>query len=187
MRSALGMALLADRVDPSVVSLDAAGTTAVRLANSVRLGQILPLDGSRPVEHLLVGDAIAALVRASDVVGLEHDHPDLRFVIPEEGGLLITDVAVMPINGGNPTGARSYLDYVRDPEHAAERFRVVPAVWPAGQIDEVLRVEAPMVLLDPRRNPPADVRARLRSFRPLDDDEERAFSALFDRVIHAAD
>jgi hypothetical protein len=43
------------------------------------------------------------------------------------------------------------------------------------------------VLADPRRNPPPDVRTRLRSFRTLDDRDEAAFAALFDSVIHAAD
>jgi spermidine/putrescine transport system substrate-binding protein len=195
MRAALGMALLADHVDPSTVSLAAAGATAARLANSVRVGQVLrfdPAGGSHPLQHLLAGDADAAVVRASDVVGLEHDHPEIVFVVPDEGGLLLKDVAVVPANANNPSGAQAYLDYARDAVHAAERFRVVPAMWPlesSGQIEEVLAVDAPMVLADPRRNPPPDVRARLHRFRFLDEahGEEREFAALFNSVIHAAD
>ena len=72
------------------------------------------------------------------------------------------------------------------PEHAAERVRELPALWPAGPIDEVIRTTAPDVFADPRRNPPPDQRARLRRFRFLDDGEDRAFTDLFESVIHAA-
>ena len=119
MRSTLGIALLADRVDPSLVSVEAATATAGRLINSVRVKQILPLDGSRPIDHLVAGEVAAAVVRASDTVGLEGDHPDLRFVVAEEGGLLFTDVAVVPVHGANPSGAAAYLDYVSAPVNAA--------------------------------------------------------------------
>lgn len=185
-RLALGTALLADRVDPSTITLEALAATAGRLANSVRLGQVLPFDGRSPIEAVRRGDAAAAVVRASDTVGLEQEHPGLRFVVPEEGGLLLTDVALVPLSPPNPSGAARYLDFVDDPQQAASRFRVVPMMWDPGRLDEVLEREAPDVVRDARRNPPADVRARLRTFRSLDDEGESALAAQFDRVVHAA-
>lgn len=197
MRLTLGMALLADGIDPSDPT-DQAGpfvaqidVTAGHLVNSVRLGQILALDGSLPLDHLLRGDVDAAVVRASDVVGLERDHPDLRFVIPDEGGLLLTDVAVVSIDAGNPSAANAYLDYVAAPEHAAERYRSLPVLWPPGPDDDIMRRDAVQqdggaVVADPRRNPPADVRARLRPFRLLGEADAQAVQQSFDRVVHAA-
>ena len=183
MRSALGMALLADHTDPATVTLAQATATAGRLANSVKLGQIAFVRDA--IGQLTAGDAAAAVVRASDTVGLERDHPGIRFVVPDEGGLLLTDLAVLPVNAANPDGARRYVEFVNQPDRAAERFRVVPALWPSGPLDAQLRAIAPDVFNDPRRNPAPDVRARLHSFRLLSDDEDRAFAALFDGVIHA--
>ena len=185
MRIALGTALLADRVNPETVTVDQAAATAVRLANSVKLGQIKAFDGSRPLDRLIAGDVDAAVVRASDTVGLEQEHPDIRFVVPAEGGLLLTDMAVMPVDGPNPSGALAYLGYVDDPAHAVERFRALPVLWPEGPLDDRLRTLAPTVVADSRRNPPADMRARLRSFRILSEPDERAFTALFESVVHA--
>ncbi len=101
--------------------------------NSVRLGQILPFaepGGAVPLDRLLQGDVDAAISRASDVVGLEHEHPDLRFVVPDEGGLLLTDIARVSFDTANPVGANAYLDYVDTPEHAADRYRSLPVMWP---------------------------------------------------------
>ena len=186
MRVALGTALLTDRVDPSRVTIVQATETAGRLANSITLGQIKPFDGSRPIDRLVAGDVDAAIVRASDTVGLERDHPDIRFVVPEEGGLLLTDMAVVLVSGPNATAAQQYLDFVEDPQHAVDRFRVLPVMWPVGPIEERLRSLAPEVLADARRNPPVDVRARLRPFRLLTQTDDDAFTLLFQSVVHAS-
>src|SRR4051794_1583048 len=185
MRLALGTALLADRVNPQTVTVAQASETATRLANSISLHQIKPFDSSRPIDRLVAGDVDAAIVRASDTVGLEREHNDIRFVVPEEGGLLLSDMAVVPVNGPNPDAARRYLAYVDDPEHAVDRFRVLPVLWPQGPLDERLRTVAPDAVADPRRNPPPEVRARLRSFRFLTEADDDAFTAVFERVVHA--
>jgi spermidine/putrescine transport system substrate-binding protein len=185
MRVSLGIALLADRVDPSTATLDQATATAARLANSVALGQVRLFDHARPIDELVNGTVTAAVVAASDTIGLERDHPDIRFVVPEEGGLLLTDVAAVPLGAPDPDAARSYIDYATRAEVAAERFRAVPVLWPAGPVDDRLRRNAREIYADARRNPPPDVRARLRPFRFLDESEDQAFTALFDGVVHA--
>ena len=191
MRLTLGMALLADHFDPSTVTVEQAGATAARLTNSVKLGQVLSFAPGRPIDRLVAGEAAAVVAPASDTVGLEQDHPDIRFVVPGEGGLLLTDVAVIPVNGPNPDDARQYLRYTDAPDHAAERFRVLPVMWPRGgsgdgaesQVESRLRTLAPDVVADARRNPPADVRRRLRTFRFLDDHEQETFKDLFAGVL----
>ena len=58
-------------------------------------------------------------------------------------------------------------------------------MWPDGPLDERLRTLAPDVSVDPRRNPPPDVRARLRPFRLLTETDDDAFTKLFESVVHA--
>ena len=185
MRVALGTALLTDAVDPSRVTMAQATATATRLANSITLGQIKPFDGSRPLDRLLAGDVDAAIVRASDTVGLEHDHPDIRFVVPDEGGLLLADMAVTLVSGPNFTAALQYLNYIEDPRHAVDRYRALPVMWPTGPLDDRLRTAAPDAFADVRRNPPPDVRARLRPFRLLTQADDDVYTSLFQSVIHA--
>jgi spermidine/putrescine transport system substrate-binding protein len=178
--------LLADGVDPASATASDIATSAGHLANSVKLGQVLPFDGTPPVRRLAAGDAAAAVVRASDVVGLDHANPTLRFVLPDEGGLLLTDVAVIPRRADNRDGAVRYLDYVCDPDHAAARFRSVPALWPIDGVEARLRRDAPDVAADPRRNPSLDARARLHRFVELSDDGEAELADAFAGVVRAA-
>ncbi|HEV3227319.1 MAG TPA: ABC transporter substrate-binding protein [Acidimicrobiales bacterium] len=175
MRMALGLALLTDGVDPATVTVEEARVTAGHLANSVRLGQV-SLDAV-PRDRLVAGTATAGVVRASDVVGT-----DLTFVVPEEGGMLFTDVALIPTAAAHLDGADAYLQYVSEPVHAAGRFRQLPAMWSDQRIGDVLRDDAPAVLADPRRNPPAATRARLHRFRLLEETDETAFRALMSSV-----
>jgi spermidine/putrescine transport system substrate-binding protein len=182
-RSTLGMALLADGVDPSVATAADIRASSERLANSRRIGQVLPFDGVRPIHKLVRGDAAAIVTRASDTVGLESAHPDIRFVVPEEGGLLLTDVGAIPSSASNPAGAASYLEYTNDPNHAVTRFRSVPAMWTVDGVTARMQRNAPDVVSDPRRNPSADVRARLKPFRILDDGEDAQLRDAFAGVV----
>src|SRR3954451_281791 len=121
LRASLGVALLTDGVDPATVTVADASGSAERLANSVRLGQVRPIDRTAPIDRLVAGDVAAAVVRASDTIGLEGSHPDIRFVVPEEGGLLVTDVAAALAAATDARGAAAYLTFVSDPAHAAAR------------------------------------------------------------------
>ena len=125
------MALFADGVDPASASMDEMMATAARLQNSARLGQMVPIGGGGPIDKLLAGDVAAAVARASDTVGLESSHPDVRFVVPDEGGLLLTDVVATTSSAANPTGASSYIRYASDPDHAAH-----PVPIGAGHVDD---------------------------------------------------
>jgi len=178
-RTVLGMALLADRVDPSVVTLDELAATAALLANSVRIGQVAVVPRAKAAAQLRTGEVAAAVVRASDVVGFLGERRALRFVVPDEGGLLHTDVLVVTSDAANPSGAGSYLEYVTEPANAAPRFQALPVLWDAEAITEQLRRSAPSVVDDPLRNPPADVRARLRPFRILDREGDQRLAELF--------
>ncbi len=184
-RATLGMALFADGVDPAVASMDELTATAARLQNSARLGQIVPIDGGGPIDKLLAGHVAAAVARASDTVGLESSHPDVRFVVPDEGGLLLTDVVATTSSAANPAGASSYIRYASDPDHAATRFRSVPAMWTIDGVTERLATAAPAILSDARRDPPADVRARLRPFRILDEEDDARLRDAFAEVVAA--
>jgi spermidine/putrescine transport system substrate-binding protein len=182
-RHALGIALLADDVDPSTATMDEIAATATHLANSVQLGQLLPVDGAHPIDKLIAGDASAIVTSASDTVGIEVLHPGVQFVVPLEGGLLLTDVAAVTNSAANATGGHRYVDYAGEPAHAADRFRAVPAMWTIDGVTARLDAIAPAVVADPRRNPPLDVRARLRSFRILDDDEDARLRDLFATAV----
>lgn len=186
MRLALGIALLADRVDPSTVTVDQATATASRLNNSVLVGQVRLFDRARPIDQVANGTVAAAVVSASDMFGLDRDHPDIRFVIPDDGGLLLTDVIAIPARPPNLEAARAYVEYATSATVAAERFRALPVLWPAGPVDDLLRTNAPAVYGDPLRNPPPDVRARLRPFRYLDAADDRAVTAAFATVLESA-
>jgi hypothetical protein len=59
-------------------------------------------------------------------------------------------------------------------------------LWDDTQVTTRLQHEAPEVVADPLRNPPPDVRARLRGFRLLDDGEEAELANAFSDAIGTA-
>ncbi|MFB3739798.1 MAG: spermidine/putrescine ABC transporter substrate-binding protein, partial [Candidatus Velamenicoccus archaeovorus] len=46
-------------------------------------------------------------------------HPELRFVVPEEGAMLWTDNMMIPVTARHPLDALTYMDFVYRPEIAA--------------------------------------------------------------------
>ncbi len=180
-RATLGVAMLADGIDPAAATVDDAVATAALVGNSVALGQVVV--ARSPVQALLAGDVDVVVTRASDTVGLEASRPDVVFVVPDEGGMLVTDVLVVPRDAADADGAFAYVDYVCDPAHAAARFRSLPVVWTIDGVEPRLSHDAPDVVADPRRNPPAALRARLHTFAFLDDRDEQQVAAAFDAAV----
>ena len=110
---------------------------------------------------------------------------------PDTGAGAEPDTGSAPEDTTTDAGQQADATATDAPDHAAERFRVLPVMWPRGasgdgaesQVESRLRTLAPDVVADARRNPPADVRRRLRTFRFLDDHEQETFKDLFAGVL----
>ena len=73
------------------------------------------------IDALQNGDTWISMAWSGDIfaVATYEGHPELKYVVPEEGGVFWTDNMVIPAKAAHPLDAIMYMDFVYRPEIAA--------------------------------------------------------------------
>ncbi len=193
MRDSMSFAMLYNGVNPSEATLEDA-----EAAQQVLLDQapcVRDYYGNEFAQALADGSLAITMAWSGDIFQLQFDNPDLQFVVPEEGGILWTDNMAIPKGAQHPNAALAMMDYVYDPENAAqiaEWVNYITAVPGAKDVilqhaeeaedeedAEYLRTvaESPLVF------PTEEMLDRLYSYKVLDEEEERQWNELFQEVV----
>ncbi len=196
MRDAMSLAMLYNGVTPAEATMEdaeAAQQTLLDQAPCVR-----DYYGNEYAQGLADGSLAITMAWSGDVFQLQFDNPDLQFVVPDEGGILWTDNMAIPKGAAHPNAALAMMDYVYDPEIAAQITEWVNYITPVPGAQEIILqhvadaeaeddaetadylravAESPLVF------PTADMLDRLYSYKVLDEDEERQWNELFDEVV----
>ena len=69
---------------------------------------------------ILAGDLLVAMCYSSDAVKIAKENPKLKYIVPSSGSSLWTDTIVIPKIAPNPNGAYAWINYLLQPEVAAE-------------------------------------------------------------------
>ncbi len=185
MRDTLGLIMLADGREPKSATradVEAACATVRKYREN---GQVRAFTGNDYTEDLASGNVAVAMAWSGDIEGLVGDNPDLRFIVPNEGGIRFTDNMLIPGPSDRVDGAMAWMNYVYEPAVSARIVRATRYLSPVeGAMAELSRL-APALASSPLVNPPPELRARLHVFRTLDDEEDREFSRLFQDAIGA--
>src|SRR3712207_9379879 len=91
MRDSVGLVMLAMGADPAKAGLDAAQQAVERIEQASSEGQVRRFTGNEYARDLPKGDAWAAMAWSGDVVQLQAENENVRFVQPDEGFMLWTD------------------------------------------------------------------------------------------------
>jgi len=133
----LGLVLLANGDDPSKIT-DASFESALnRVKDASESGQIRQFTGNDYAGPLSKGDLKACIAWSGDIVQLLPDNPDLKWVIPKDGGIIWTDNMIIP-KGGDIFTASTYMNYVYTPAVAAKIAAYIQYVTPVKGTREVL-------------------------------------------------
>ena len=119
MPDTMGLVMQLDGADPSTVDEAAFQKAIDRLQAGVDSGQIRQFTGNDYSGLLANGDVWACAAWSGDMVQLQLDNPNLRFVIPDEGGMIWTDNMLIP-TGGDVFTASTFMNFVYDPAVAAQ-------------------------------------------------------------------
>lgn len=186
MRDTIGMIMLGLGLDPSTVSsFDQAAPAFERLERAKQDGQVRAFTGNDYVDDLATGNFAACLAWAGDVAQISKDNPNVRFVIPEQGGLLGTDTMVMPKGARHRLAAARWMNFVYDPAQAARIAAAVQAFSPVtGTRAELARFDEALAA-NPLMFPDEATRARLQFFANLSEDVEQQFDEAFSRIAGA--
>jgi spermidine/putrescine transport system substrate-binding protein len=181
MRDTMGLLMLADGKDISQPSWEAAQPSFARLEQARRDGQIRRFTGNDYQNDLLAGNLAACIGWSGDVAQLALEEPDLRFLVPESGGVLWADVMVMPRGARHQEAVARWLNWVYDPVEAARIAAAVQYISPVRGVREILAQDPATAALarSPLMFPDAEMQSRLKVFGPLSETEDARWEERF--------
>ena len=166
MEDTVGLFLLEMGVDPSGEIDPAAYDEAVaKVQKAVDDGQIRQFTGNDYTGPLSKGDVWASIAWSGDIIILQADNPNLRFTVPDAGGMTSVDTMVIP-TGGDVYTASTFMNFFYDPEIAAEVTAYVNYITPVAGTKEAITEIDPALAEDPLIFPTPEVLETLYEFNP---------------------
>jgi len=182
MRETVALVMLTQGADPSRATVAAAERALERLDAAKRDGQIAAFTGNEFVDKLKDGSFAACLAWSGDIIQLQAERRDIRFVIPEEGGIRWFDSMVIPRRASNRAAAADWMNFAYDPANAARITQAVQYISPVlGVREELARAgaEGAPLAADPILFPDDATRRRLYFWSGLDPETEDGLQARF--------
>ena len=85
---------------------------------------------TEPHDALVTGGVVAAMIYGVDSVGLRAFNPNIRFVMPREGGIAFTDYLVVLSSSSRKELAYAFLQFLSEPANAARLASTIKAATP---------------------------------------------------------
>lgn len=198
MRDSMSFALLYNGVTPSEATIEDAEAAQQLLLEQAPC--VRDYYGNEFAQGLADGSLAITMAWSGDVfqLKLEEENADLQFVVPDEGGILWTDNMAIPKGAQHPNAALAMMNYVYDPEIAAQLAEYINYITPVPGAQDIVRQHAQeaadagdpetadylnAVAESPLVFPTEDMLNNLYSYKVLDEDEERQWNELFDEVV----
>jgi spermidine/putrescine transport system substrate-binding protein len=183
MPDTMGLMILDGGGDPSKVVQADFDKAIDRLQQGVDSGQIRQFTGNDYSGPLAKGDIWACTAWSGDMVQLTADNPNLKFVIPEAGGMIWTDNMLIP-KGGDVFTASTFMNFVYDPKVAAQIEAYVNYICPVQGADEEIKAIDAALATNQLIFPDADTLAKVKIFDAAAADD-KAYKEKFQAVIGA--
>ncbi len=163
MADSVALVMRANGDDPTKVD-DASFDRAInRIQKAVDSGQIRQFTGNDYSGPLTKGDLFAAMSWSGDVVQLTLDNKNLEWHLPESGGAIWTDNMLIP-KGGDAFTASTYMNFVYQPEIAAQIAAYINYVSPVKGAKEAMVKIDPDLAANPLVFPSAETLANVSIF-----------------------
>lgn len=163
MPDAIGLTLLSSGEDPTKVTPAAFDKAIAKLKKAVDSGQIRQFTGNEYAGMLAKGDVWAAMAWSGDVIQLQADNPNLRFVIPDAGGMIWSDNMLIP-RGGDVFTASTFMNYVYDPKVEAQIEAYVNYISPVEGTREAIKAIDPALAKNELIFPSQETLSRVHIF-----------------------
>lgn len=183
MRDTMGMMLLAQGSDPSDHSIQEFEAAIARLSGAVRAGQVRAFTGSEYAADLATGNIAASIAWSGSAFQAQLDNPDLRFVVPAEGGMRFTDNLVIPAGAAHKENAERFADFAYRPAVAARIAAYVNFITPVEGARDAMAAVNPALVRSEMIFPSGETLARTHEFMVLDEEQERTYQDLFEQVV----
>jgi spermidine/putrescine transport system substrate-binding protein len=145
MRDTVPLVMKADGIDPENATDEDWMAAIDKIQQAADSGQIRDFTGNDYADDLTRGDVVAAIGWSGDAVQLQADNPNIEWRMPDEGCMLWTDNMLIPVGAPNTAAALAFMDYVYDPEVAADITEYVQYVSPVNGVKEILVERDPKI------------------------------------------
>ena len=182
IQDGLGMIILSQGGSVESPSLESVNKAVDLVKEHKDKGQIRRFTGNDYADDLAAGNIIVAQAYSGDVVQLQKDNPDLKFVVPESGGTSFVDTMVIPYTTQNQNAAEEWINFIYDPANYAKLIaatRYVPVL--SDMTDELTKID-PELAKNPLINPPKETLAKLKAWAPLTDEQTQEFNKAYAAV-----
>jgi spermidine/putrescine transport system substrate-binding protein len=185
MRDTMTLSLLSLGKQPENFTEDDFDAAVDKIAKATDSGQVRRFTGNDYAQDLAKGDIAACVAWSGDVLQLQFDDPDIKFVVPEEGVLLWSDNMMVPNKATHKTNAEKLMDYYYQPEVAAELAAYVNYICPVKGAQEAMTKIDPELAENPLIFPDEATLRRTHAFKALSEKEEKTYEAKFQKVVGA--
>jgi spermidine/putrescine transport system substrate-binding protein len=183
MRDTMGFMLKLVGADPEEFDEDEWGEAIERMDQVVASGQLRSFTGNEYVQGLGSGDIVACEAWSGDVIAMQYDNPDIKWVVPEEGLMIWTDNMLVPNKADHKANAEALMDFYYDPTNAAKLAAWVNYVCPVegaqeamAEVDDSL-VDAPLIF------PTDEFLEQTMAFMSLDEETARTYETEFSQAM----
>jgi spermidine/putrescine transport system substrate-binding protein len=195
MRDTFGLALASMGIpEPEATVEDVQQAQQMLIGNR---DKIRGFYGNDYADQLAQGNLVASMAWSGDIFALALDNPNLRFVIPEGGGMRWSDNMAIPAGSEHPLDAHLFMNYVYDPRIAAN---ITEWVWyesPVAAVQNLIAEDAAgpnandlscspfcdTLAESPLVFPTPETDAQTIPYKRLDEEEEQTWSDLFQQVV----
>jgi spermidine/putrescine transport system substrate-binding protein len=177
--------LLMTGADPSDFTDDEFGVAIDRLGEAVQAGQIRAFTGNDYAQDLVEGNVLACEAWSGDVIQLQFDNPNIKFVAPEEGLSLWSDNMLVPNQGMHKANAEAWMNFYYQPEIAAQVAAWVNFISPVEGAREAMTDIDPSLADNPLIFPDEEFLSNAYDFMSLDTKTEQKYQQMFADVIGA--
>jgi spermidine/putrescine transport system substrate-binding protein len=187
MRDTMSLMMLRLGIDPQEATLEDAEAAQQELLEQQEAGVVRNYYGNDYLAPLANGDLALTMAWSGDVLGKTLGDPNIKFVVPDEGGILWVDNMAIPQGAAHPIDAHKMMDFVYQPKIAAQMTAWINYISPVPDAQDILKKSKDsytrQVATSPLVFPTPDMESRLHHYVQLDAEEEEQWNQLFDEVI----
>jgi spermidine/putrescine transport system substrate-binding protein len=185
MRDTVGLFMRSMNIDTAAPTYKQAEPAFDKLQEAVDDGSIKGFNGNDYVGDLGAGNLAAAFAWSGDVAQITKDNPDVRFAVPESGGMLWSDNFMIPYTTDKADLATEFINFFYDPKNAAVLTAGIQYISPVdGTAEELTAMggAAAKLVDDPLVSPTDEFLSTLAIFGPLGAVEEEKFDKRFSEI-----
>ncbi len=177
--------LLLEGADPEDFTADEFSAAVDRLQKATDAGQIRSFTGNEYAQDLVKGNVVACEAWSGDVIQLQFDNPDIKFVAPEEGLALWSDNMLVPNKADHKANAEQLMNYYYQPEVAAQLAAWVNYICPVQGAKEAMEKIDPELAANKLIFPDERTLSNAKNFMGLDQKTEQRYQKQFAAVVGA--